>query len=54
MMKLKYKELDKINGGSYSGATLNALTKIFTTVYDIGYALGMAFKKMVNKDICLN
>ncbi len=54
MTKLKYKELDKVNGGSYSGAGLNALTKIFTSVYDIGYALGVALKKMINKNICLN
>ncbi len=53
-MKMKYWELDKVTGGVVSGTKLNALTKIISTIYDVGYALGKTLRKIIDRNTCLN
>lgn len=39
-------------GASVSGSLLNAVSRLVKTIYDIGYALGSAIKRVTSKKYC--
>lgn len=51
-MYLTNRELANIYGGSISASLLNALSRGVSTLYDIGYALGSAIRKLLNGRVC--
>lgn len=50
-MNLSNKELSLIVGG-ISGSFLNAMSRIFTTVYNIGYQIGSSLKRVFKRSYC--
>lgn len=51
MRRLEKEELICINGG-IAATTINYLSKLITTVFDIGRALGSAIRRIESDNIC--
>lgn len=51
-MELTNRELMEISGGGFSAALLQGLTKLVTTVYDIGRAFGSAIRRITSGNVC--
>ncbi len=48
-MILDEMELSIVRGGSLSATMLNAFSRVISTVYDIGYALGSTLRRLWKK-----
>lgn len=51
MRRLEKEELICINGG-IAATTINYLSKLITTVFDIGRALGSAIRRIESDNVC--
>ena len=51
-MKLNNQELKTIDGGGLTSQMINAVSKIVTTIYELGQATGSALKRIINKKSC--
>lgn len=51
MRKLENQELIKINGG-IAATTINYISKLITTIFDIGRALGSSIRRIESDTIC--
>lgn len=51
MRKLEKEELIMINGG-IAATTINYISKLITTIFDIGRALGSSIRRIESDDIC--
>ena len=51
MKALSKEELICINGG-IAATTINYISKLITTIFDIGRALGSAIRRIESNDIC--
>ena len=51
-MELTNTELMGITGGGLSAAFLQGITKLVTTVYDIGRAFGSAIRRLSSGNVC--
>ena len=51
-MKLKNEEMEIIVGGGITSSMVNAISKIVTTVYDLGRSTGSAIRRFVTKSYC--
>lgn len=49
---MKKDELEEIVGGAISGNFLNYLTKLITTIFDIGKSIGSAINYFKNGKTC--
>ncbi len=52
MQKLTKEELFAIKGGSISGTMVNAITKMLTTIYDLGRSIGSTIRRLIDNDFC--
>lgn len=51
-MKLNKEEMLKIDGGAFTSAMLNAITKAVNTLYELGRQTGSALKRIIKKTHC--
>lgn len=51
MRKIENNELIKINGG-IAGTTINYISKLITTIFDIGRSLGTSIRRIESDSIC--
>ena len=51
-MKLSEEKLSQIVGGAVTVSLLNSLSRIASTIYDIGYALGSTVRKLFGSNTC--
>lgn len=52
MNKLNNEQLSQINGGTLTGAFLQYISKLATTIFDIGRALGSSVRRIQSDNIC--
>lgn len=52
MKKLDNEQLANINGGAISGTILQYVSKITTTIFEIGRALGSSIRRVESDSIC--
>jgi len=52
MNKLNNEELVKVSGGAISGTVLQYISKLATTIFDIGRALGSTIRRVQSDNIC--
>ena len=50
--ELKEKEMMDINGGALTSAFISAISKIVSTLYDIGEATGSAIRRLTSGKYC--
>ena len=51
-MNLNKEEMLKIDGGAFTSAMLNAITKAINTIYELGRQTGSAVKRLIKKSHC--
>ena len=51
-MILEERECKKIKAGSISGNLISALTKVLSSILDIGRACGSALRRIASKNSC--
>lgn len=51
-MKLNKEEMLKIDGGAFTSAMLNAITKAVNTLYELGRQTGSALRRIMKKNYC--
>jgi hypothetical protein len=46
-------ELNEVNGGSTLTATLlNAVARLASSIYEIGYNVGSSLRRLISKSVC--
>lgn len=51
-MNLNREEMLKIDGGAFTSAMLNAITKAINTIYELGRQTGSAVKRLIKNAHC--
>lgn len=51
-MRLTENECKKVKAGGITGNLVSALTKLFTTIKDVGRSLGSSIRRLVSKNAC--
>lgn len=51
-MQLKKEEMLKIEGGAFTSAMLNAISKAINTVYELGRQTGSALRRLLKNANC--
>ena len=52
MKKLNKEELINVSGGAISGTILQYISKLTTTIFDVGRALGSTIRRIQSDNIC--
>ena len=50
--ELKEIELTNINGGGIASPLINAISKMITTLYDLGEKTGSSIRRLINGKYC--
>ena len=50
--ELKENEMECVNGGSITSSWVNAISKIITTIYDLGEKTGSSIRRLVSGKYC--
>ena len=51
-MKLKKEEMIQVEGGAFTSAMLNAISKAVNTLYELGRQTGSALRRILKKAHC--
>ena len=51
-MYLTNKELNEVSGGGITATFLNAISRLMSTVYNIGYAVGSTIRRISSGKMC--
>ena len=51
-MKLKKEEMLEIDGGAFTSAMLNAISKAINTLYELGRQTGSALRRIIKNAHC--
>ncbi len=49
---MREEELNQIYGGAFSAALINAISRGFNTIYELGRSLGTSLKMIISKKKC--
>lgn len=52
IIELKELEMAKVNGGGITSPLINAISKMITTLYDLGEKTGSSIRRLINGKYC--
>jgi len=51
-MEIKCEEMRSVVGGAISYSMINAISKLITTIYELGRSTGSAINRIIKKSYC--